>query len=199
MPAQRMVVVLTGVPGVGKTTVARILAERLSGTHIDLSDLAERGGLITGWDEERGTAVADLDGMRDWLAQIRDSSKEPLIIGGHFAADVVPSEVASFVFVLRRAPWRLKEELEARGYGEEKVRENVEVELLDICLVEALGAYGPERVCEIDTTNRMPGEVVEEILSIISGDSICRRGYIDWLGCAESERLLEELRACTWS
>ena len=193
MSAPRMVVVLTGVPGVGKTTAAGMLAERLGGTHIDLSDLAEREGLITGWDEQRGTGVADLVGIRDRLAQIRGSSKEPLIVGGHFAADIIPPEKASFIFVLRRAPWRLKEELEARGYGEGKVRENVEAELLDVCLVEALEAYGPERVCEIDTTNRTPGEVVEEILSIISGEGTCRRGYIDWFGCAESEKLLEDL------
>ena len=182
---------MTGVPGVGKTTVADRLAEGLGGVHIDLSNLAERENLITGWDEERGTAIVDLNGMRERLMQIHDSPKGPLIVEGHFAPDIVPSEVASFIFVLRRAPWRLKEELEARGYGREKVRENVEAELLGVCLVEAIEAYGPERICEIDTTGRTPEEIAEEILSIIDGGA-CDRGRIDWLGCAESERLLED-------
>ena len=182
---------MTGVPGVGKTTVAGMLADRLGGARIDLSVLAEEEGLITGWDEERETAIADLDGMRRRLTQIRSSSDGALIVEGHFASDVVPPEAASFIFVLRRAPWRLKGELEARGYGPEKVRENVEAELLDICLADAVDAYGPGRVCEIDTTDLMPEEVVEEVLSIINGDGVCRRGHLDWLGRAESEGLLE--------
>jgi len=182
--------VLTGVPGVGKTTVAEMLAERLGGVHIDLSALAEREGLISGWDDARGTATADLDGISELLAQIRSSSKEPLVVEGHFAPEVVPPEAASFTFVLRRAPWRLKQDLEARGYRPEKVRENVEAELIDVSLAEAVEAYGAERICEIDVTDRTVEEVLEEILSIIEGDGSCRRGHIDWLGRAESERLL---------
>lgn len=183
---------MTGVPGVGKTTIAEGLAERLGGVHIDLSNLAERENLITGRDEERDTAIVDLEGMRERLIQIGNFSKKPLIIEGHFVPDVVPSETASFIFVLRRAPWRLKEELEARGYNCEKLRENVEAELLGVSLVEAVEAYGHERICEIDTTGRTPEEVVEEALSIINGDIGCHRGQIDWLEYAETERLLEE-------
>jgi len=190
--AARLFIVLTGVPGVGKSTVAEMLADRLGGAHIDLSDIAEKRGLITGWDEERETAIADIDRLRQQLTQIHDSSEGPLIVEGHFAADVVPPEAASFIFVLRRAPWRLKDELEARGYGKMKVRENVEAELLDVCLVGALEAHDPERVCEVDTTGRSWEDVVEEILSIINGDAVCRRGRIDWLGRAESKRLLED-------
>jgi len=192
MSAPRLVIVLTGVPGVGKSTVAEMLTEQLSGVHIDLSELAERMGLITGWDEERGTAIADLNGLRRRLKLIHDASEKPLIVEGHFAAEIVPSEAASFIFVLRRAPWRLKEELEARGYGEGKVRENVEAELLDVCLIEAIEAYGDERICEIDTTGRTREDVVEEILAVTKGDAACRRGQIDWLGRPESERLLED-------
>lgn len=177
-------------PGVGKTTVAGMLAELLGGVHINLSDLAEREGLITSRDKERETAIADLDGIRDRLAEILTSSEAPLIVEGHFTANVVPPEAASFIFVLRRAPWRLKKELEARGYGEEKVKENVEAELLDVCLVEAVEAYGADRVCEIDTTDRTPEEIGGEVLSILDGEGTCRRGHIDWLGRAESEGLL---------
>ena len=188
---QGLVIVVTGVPGVGKTTVADGLAQRLGGRHINLSNLAEEWGLITGWDEGRETAIVDLDGMYERVMRLRDSSKGPLIIEGHFAPDVVPPEVASFIFVLRRAPWRLKVELEARGYGGEKVGENVDAELLGVSLVEAVEAYGPERVCEMDTTGRTPEEVVDAALSIIRGDGVCNRGLIDWLGRAEAGRLLE--------
>lgn len=192
MSTAKLVIVLTGVPGVGKSTVADTLAERLGGDHIDLSDLAEQMGFITGWDEQRRTAIADIDELRQHVTLISDASTRPVIVEGHFAADVVNAATEPLVFVLRRAPWRLKEELEVRGYGEEKVSENVEAELLDVCLVDALEVHDPERICEVDTTDRLPEDVVEEILSIIHGDTECSHGHIDWLGWAESKRLMED-------
>lgn len=188
---QKLLIVLTGVPGVGKSTVAELLAGRLEGVHIDLSVLAERAGLILSWDEDRRTLIADLEGVKQRFARIIDVSNKPLIVEGHFASDVVPQVEPSFIFVLRKAPWKLKEDLKSRGYEEEKVKENVEAELLDICLVDSLETYGTERVCEIDVTNHTKEEVVGEILSIIEGEAECYHGYIDWLGKEESKKLLE--------
>ncbi len=186
------VIVLTGVPGVGKSSVARALARHLKGIHIDLTELALREGLTLGFNGERGAAIADVDGIKKRLKGLCDSSEGPLIIEGHFAHDVVPEEMASKVFVLRRAPWRLKLELENRGYGEMKVRENVEAELLDLSLIEALEAYGEEIVCEVDTTDLTLEEVAGEILSTIEGRIPCRRGFVDWLGHPKARELLGE-------
>jgi adenylate kinase len=191
LSTSRLVVVLTGVPGVGKTTLAKMLVARLQGKHVDLSDLARSEGFVTGWDDERETGLADLDGIRRRVSEILASEKT-LVIEGHFASDIVPPEAASIVFVLRRAPWKLKKQLLARGYCRGKVKENVEAELLDVCLVDAIEAYEPEQVCEVDTTDRKPEDVVEEILSIIKGDKPCSRGRMDWLGRVEAQQLLED-------
>jgi len=185
-----LVLLVTGVPGVGKTTVAQLLADRMGGVYFNLSDLAENEGLITGFDEVRGTSIVDLEGMRARLVQIIDVGGEAQIFDGHYAPDVVPHEAVSLAFVLRRAPWRLKEELAARGYPEEKVMENVEAELLDVCLVEAIERLGEERVCEVDTTGCTPEEVVEELMAVIRGLKACRRRIVDWLGHPESMGLL---------
>lgn len=191
--SNRIVLVLTGVPGVGKSSVARILSKRLKGTHIDLTELALKENLTLGFDEDRGVQVADLERIRERLRELYDSSDGPMIVEGHFAHDVVPAEMASMVFVLRRAPWRLKSEFERRGYAKAKVRENLEAELLDLSLVEALEAYEEEIVCEIDTTDLALEEVAEEITSIMEGRIPCRRGFIDWLGHPISKVILEEL------
>lgn len=189
----RIVLVLTGVPGVGKSSVARILSKRLKGTHIDLTELALKENLTIGFDEERGVQIVDLERIRERLKELYDYSEEPMIVEGHFAHDVVPAEMASRVFVLRRAPWRLKSEFERRGYAKVKVRENVEAELLDLSLVEALEVYEEEIVCEVDTTDLAIEEVAEEIISIMEGRTPCRRGFIDWLGHPISKVILEEL------
>ena len=189
MSNTRKVILLTGVPGVGKTTIAALLSERLKGVHVNLSELALAEGLVTGYDSIRKTSIVDLERTTTRLMEIIREGRDPLVIEGHFSQDVVSPERVSNVFVLRRAPWRLKDELESRGYNPEKVKENVEAELLDICLVEAIEAYGKEKVCELDTTGIKPDEIIETITSVLRGERSCEIG-IDWLSHPESRELL---------
>ena len=185
----RIVILLTGVPGVGKTTIASLLSERLKGVHVNLSELALAEGLVTGYDCMRETSIVDLGRTTTRLMEIIEEGQDPLVIEGHFSQDIVSPESVSNVFVLRRAPWRLKDELESRGYSPEKVKENVEAELLDVCLVEAVEAYGKEKVCEFDTTGFEANEVIETITSVLRGERLCEIG-IDWLSHPESRELL---------
>jgi len=189
MSNTRKVILLTGVPGVGKTTIAALLSERLKGVHINLSELTLAEGLVTGYDSIRETSIVDLERMTTRLMEIIQEGRDPLVIEGHFSQDVVSPERVSNVFVLRRAPWRLKDELESRGYNPEKVKENVEAELLDVCLVEAIEAYGKEKVCELDTTGIKPDEIIETITSVLRGERSCEIG-IDWLSHPEAKELL---------
>jgi len=191
MSGIRRVVVITGVPGVGKTTISRIVSCRLGCPLIEISELAKDEDLITGYDEVRGTGEVDLEGVERRVSEIIEASEEPLVVEGHFAYDVVPREAVSHAFVLRRAPWVLQKELKARGYSDEKVRENVEAELIDVCLVEAVEALNPEVVCEVDTTGISPDEAADEVLAIMEGRKPCRRGLFDWLGWPEARELLE--------
>jgi len=189
MSNTRKVILLTGVPGVGKTTIAALLSERLKGVHVNLSELALAEGLVTGYDSIRETSIVDLERTTTRLMEIIREGRDPLVIEGHFSQDVVSPERVSNVFVLRRAPWRLKDELESRGYNPEKVKENVEAELLDVCLVEAIEAYGKEKVCELDTTGIKPDEIIETITSVLRGERSCEIG-IDWLSHPKAKELL---------
>ncbi|MEM2947516.1 MAG: hypothetical protein QXN96_04675, partial [Candidatus Bathyarchaeia archaeon] len=65
-------------------------------------------------------------------------------------------------------------------------------EILDVCLVDALNAYGKEKVCEIDVTMKSVEDTVEKILSILNGSKKCRVGVVDWLGKLENEGLLND-------
>ncbi len=187
----RNTILITGVPGVGKTTVSRLLAESMGCQLVNISELAEVENLTTGFDSIRGTSVVDMEEMRERLTAIIEKADGPIVVEGHFAYDVVPPEGVSHAFVLRRSPWILKEELEARGYPGDKVWENVEAELVDVCLVEAVRVLGRELVCEIDTTERQPAEIAEEIATVIRGMRPCGRTKVDWLGREETRGMLE--------
>jgi adenylate kinase len=188
---ERRVIVITGVPGVGKTSVANAVAERLGCPVIGVSELAVREGALLGRDDERETDIVDLPRLKEMIAEAVSATEGPIIVEGHFAYDVVPSHLVSHALVLRRAPWILKGELRERGYSDEKVRENVEAELLDVPLVEAIEALGPELVCEADTTGRTLKETVYEALGIVEGSLPCLRKIVDWLGSPETRGLLE--------
>ena len=188
---ERRVIVIAGVPGVGKSTVAGAVAERLGCPVIGVSELAVKEGTLLGRDEERNTDVVDLPRLKEKINEAVSATEGPIIVEGHYAYDVVPSELVSHALVLRRAPWVLKEELRERGYSDEKVRENVEAELLDVSLVEAIESLGPDLVCEADTTGRTPKKTVDEVLGIVEGSIPCRRNLVHWLGSPEARGLLE--------
>jgi adenylate kinase len=188
---ERRVIVIAGVPGVGKTTIAGAVAERLGCPVLGVSELAVEEGALLGRDSDRDTDVVDLPLVKKIIAKMISATEGAIIVEGHFAYDVVPGDLVSHALVLRRAPWVLKEELRERGYSDEKTRENVEAELLDVTLAEAIEALGPDLVCEADTTGRTPEETVSEVLSIIEGSMPYRRKRVDWLGSPETRALLE--------
>ena len=52
---------------------------------------------------------------------------------------------------------------------EEKVKENLEAEALDVCLVEAVERF--QDVYEVDTTELTPGESATIVEGILKGDN----------------------------
>lgn len=185
------VFVVTGTPGVGKTMVSKALAERLDAQYINLGALVKDENLIIGVDEKRETLVTDLDGLSARIQKIIDNSSKDIVVEGHYASDVILPDLTNHVFVLRRDPDDLLDILKERGYKDRKVHENIASEILDVCLINALEKYGPERVDEIDTTPMSVEEVVDELLNVISGRRKPKAGNVDWLKRLEKESRIE--------
>ncbi len=171
------VIVISGVPGTGKSTVASILSRTLGWEKIDLSEAAIRYGLVLKEDRERGTYLIDEDAVRSWVR--RKASEGPLIIDSHYG-EIVDDDILLKLFVLRLRPDILLDRLLKRGWHPRKVAENVEAELIGVCTTNALEEHPREKVCEIDTTGKTPGEVAEDILMTLAGKRECLIG-VDWL------------------
>jgi len=190
---EKQVILITGTPCVGKTTVARELTRRLDALYVNLTELARKYNLILGEDEERHTTIIDEDKMRIKIAEVIDNAeKANVIIDGHYAAAVAPRNKVTRVFVLRRNPIQLREFMTKCGFKDQKLWENLASEILDVCLVEALREQGEAKVCELDISERTMEEIVEDILAILDCRKKCRVGGIDWLGMLEQEGKLEE-------
>lgn len=188
----KRVVLVTGTPCVGKTSVARLLTLRLNAVYVNLTDLAIKENLVLRKDEKRDSLIVDEKRMKSAISKFIESSEQSVVVDGHYAANVVPKRFVTHVFVLRRNPIEMQSFMEKAGFSGNKLWENLASEILGVCLVDALNAYGKGKVCEIDASNRSVEDVVEEILEVLNGFRQCNIGVVDWLGKLESEGLLEK-------
>jgi adenylate kinase len=189
----KRVILITGTPCVGKTTAANLLATKLDALYINLTDLAMSENLVLGKDKQRKTVIVDEGRLKRKIRKlVKETDKNDIIIDGHYAPSVVPRELASYVFVLRRDPVELKKMMEKCGYSERKLTENLASEILDVCLAEAMNVRGPAKICELDVTSKSPEKLLKEILAILHGSVKCRVGVVDWLGKLEAQGLTGE-------
>jgi len=164
-----MIIAVTGTPGVGKTTVSKLLSEKLGYGHVGIKEFALEKGIGEMVGEE-----LEIDTEELAEAMSREFQGRNVVIDGHLS-HFVPADV---VVVLRANPKLVAERLKERGYSREKLAENVEAELVDVILVQALEEN--ENVLEIDTTGKAPDEVVEEILTLLKSGTKKRVGVVDW-------------------
>ena len=190
----KRVILITGTPCVGKTTVSQLLTSRLDALYVNLTELATRENLVLGKDKERNSIIVDEKSMRRKIDQIvKNCEKKDVVVDGHYAVNVVPKKLVTWVFVLRRDPVELRKLMEQNGFSGRKLWENLASEILDVCLVDALEIHGVGNVCELDVSGKKPEEIVSEILDVLVGHKKCRVGFMDWLGKLESEGILDEL------
>ncbi|WP_297477519.1 adenylate kinase family protein [Thermococcus sp.] len=164
-----MIIAVTGTPGVGKTTVSKLLSKRLGYEYVGVKEFAVERDI----GEKVGDEIEiDVDELAEKM--VEEFKGKNVVIDGHLS-HFVPSDL---VVVLRAHPRLVAERLRERGYPRKKLAENVEAELIDVIPVEALEEN--ERVIEVDTTGKTPEEVVDEIIGLIERGVKKRVGIVDW-------------------
>ena len=139
-------IIITGTPGVGKTTIAKILSEKIGLEYISANEFLKK---------EKGIkkTIADLNKLK------KLKYKKHAIIEGHLCCEVKLGET---IYVLRLNPKELEKRLKKRKYSKKKIEDNILSELLDYCLIVSEKKY--KKVIQIDCTGKKPDEIIKQIL-----------------------------------
>jgi len=150
-------IALTGTPGTGKTTLSKKL-------NYNIVSINQSYPEISDGKNENGDWLINLDKLLD---NIEVAKYNNTVFEGHVSHFL---ENLDLVIVLRCHPSKLQERLEERNYNQEKIRENIEAEALNIISEEAMDSYGEEKVFELDTSSSDLDESVNLLNDIINGN-----------------------------
>jgi adenylate kinase len=173
-----MIIAVSGTPATGKTSVARILKKMLGANLISLNELVKKRKIKSGYDRKRKTYVADESAIRKAVEKLIQKG-ETNIVEGH-AAHIIKSDI---VFVLRCNPAKLAARMKRKGWPANKIRENIEAELLDAITIEALESNKKRDVMEIDTSAKSSQQIAMLIKKLLNNHRLQKRylaGKIDW-------------------
>ena len=169
-----MNLIITGNPGVGKHTIVNLLHEQNKSFEIlDISKFAIEKNL--GKQIEDGIEIDTIK----LASEIRKIVLEKSLIVGHLAPYVFDESTIDLVIVLRKNPYDLLEIYKERKYHDSKIKENVGSEILGVIANDALKSFGKEKTFEVNTTEKTPEVVLNEVNEIIKN----KKGgnFVDWL------------------
>ncbi|RDA84670.1 hypothetical protein CP532_3526 [Ophiocordyceps camponoti-leonardi (nom. inval.)] len=139
-------IIVTGTPGVGKTTLSESLAERTGLRHLSVNHIVKDRACHEGWSEKYQSWIVEEDKLLDSIEA--DAKAGGCIIDWH-ACDLFPCSWIDLIVVLRVNSTTLYDRLKSRNYSESKLQENIDSEIMDVIIQEAREAFDDEMVIEM--------------------------------------------------
>lgn len=131
------ILIVTGTPGSGKTTLAKKLAKKHNYAYIDVNALITSHKLHEKYDKKLKTKIVDTKKLSKFLMyHVKSLRTTGAVIDSHLS-HYLPSSFVDTCYVATCPLSKLKQRLKKRGYSLEKIRENLEAEAFQTCLIEA--------------------------------------------------------------
>ena len=148
---------VTGAVGTGKTELSKKLAKHLKFEYLDVSKLKNK--LSEGYDKEKKCEIIDIKKLNKFLIEKIKSSGN-IIIDSHMS-HYLPKKYVDLCIVTKCEIKVLKNRLKKRNYSLSKIKDNIEAEIFDVCLLEA--KKRKHEILVVDTTK---GYKIKEIIDI---------------------------------
>jgi len=152
-----MIIVVSGTPGTGKTLVAKKIAKLLKYKYVDVNSLIEDNKLMDSYDKKLKSKVVNVKKLNKVLMKIGDNS----VIDSHLSHHL-PRRFVDLCIITKCDLKVLKKRLQKRGYNRDKIRENLNAEIFDVCLIEA--NENKHNIMIIDTRKKVDfKEIIKKI------------------------------------
>lgn len=151
-------ILVTGTPGVGKSTLCQKLSEITGLQWLEISKIAKDNNCLEEYDEVYQCPVLDEDKLLDGLEDVM--CKGGNIVDYH-SCEFFPERWFDVVFVLRADNTTLYDRLTSRGYTGKKLEDNIDCEIFQTILEEAKNSYNVNIVHELNNVN--PDELNDNI------------------------------------
>jgi len=162
------VIIITGTPGTGKTFLAKRLGRLLNYSVIGGAVLIKKFRLAERFDRKRKTYLVDekkfARAAQQEIKKAHRANLQGIIIESHLSHEI-PSQSVGLCLVTMCDVKVLHARLKQRKYGKEKIKENLEAEIFQVCLEEARANH--HRVAVINTTQRINNTVLSFIEKLL--------------------------------
>jgi len=167
-----MKIIVTGVPGTGKSTLAKALAKKMKCAYIDVNEIVKREKL---WSRlEEGVMVVKMKELERRLRERAGSAKN-YVVDGHLACELkIPADL---VIVTRTNPDMLKKRLMKRDYDKITLIENMMAEAHDYCTILSEERYKDVR--EVVTDKKL-ADALKQVGKIMKDPKALKAGWVAW-------------------
>ena len=164
--------IITGNPGTGKHTIAKLVSKKLDLEIIDINKIAISKKVF-----KRNKGVLDVDVNK--LKKIIDKVNSDSILVGHLAPYVISPKNVDIAIVLRKNPYKLQSIYKKRKYTRKKSLENIGSEILGIVYHDTVQEFGRKKTSQIDTSSNSISITAKKVESIFKGSKV--EDNVDWL------------------
>ncbi|WP_245867302.1 adenylate kinase family protein [Candidatus Nitrosotalea bavarica] len=165
--------IITGNPGTGKHTIAKLISRKLNLEIIDINKIAISEGIFK---KNNGTLDVDVDKLKKIIDRM---NSERAILVGHLAPYVISPKYVEIAVVLRKSPYKLKSIYKKRKYTSKKSLENIGSEILGIIYHDTVHEFGRKKTFQIDTSDKSILTMVKKVESTFKGSKV--EDNVDWL------------------